>query len=71
MSLVRDIDKHPVKQRLVAGIQQSCVDLGVLLVAEGVETEAEHTTLLAAGCDIFQGFLFARPDKNFPVVTWR
>jgi diguanylate cyclase (GGDEF)-like protein/PAS domain S-box-containing protein len=36
-------------------------NLGVDIVAEGVETEAQRETLRALGCRYVQGFLFARP----------
>jgi len=35
--------------------------LGLNVVAEGVETEDQRVALLAAGCSMMQGFLFARP----------
>src|SRR5690606_31073236 len=35
--------------------------LGVHAIAEGVETENQATLLRAAGCEVFQGFLFGRP----------
>jgi diguanylate cyclase (GGDEF)-like protein len=36
-------------------------NLGMSVVAEGIETEAQREELHASGCDFAQGFLFARP----------
>jgi EAL domain-containing protein (putative c-di-GMP-specific phosphodiesterase class I) len=47
-----------------------CRDLGVLVVAEGIETAAERDALLDLGCDLLQGYLFARPGPAFPPVAW-
>ncbi|MGE0785702.1 MAG: EAL domain-containing protein [Sandaracinaceae bacterium] len=70
MSLIRDIHEAPVKQRLVASLQEACDDLHVWMVAEGVESVHELRALQAAGCDVFQGYLFARPARAFPEVAW-
>ncbi|APH70469.1 putative bifunctional diguanylate cyclase/phosphodiesterase [Aquibium oceanicum] len=35
--------------------------LGVHTIAEGVETEDQATLLRAAGCDVFQGYLYGKP----------
>ncbi len=70
MSLVRGVDKEPIKQRLVASLQTLGGPLGITVIAEGVETEAERDTLISVGCDLFQGFLFARPGPGFPSVTF-
>jgi len=35
--------------------------LGVHTIAEGVETENQAALLRAAGCDVFQGYLYGRP----------
>jgi diguanylate cyclase len=45
-------------------------DMGVLVVAEGVETKAEREALIDLGCDLLQGFLFARPAAAFPEARW-
>lgn len=61
MSLVRDVDKKPVSARLVRSMLEAARDLGVEVLCEGVETVAERDTLIGLGCDLFQGYLFARP----------
>jgi EAL domain-containing protein (putative c-di-GMP-specific phosphodiesterase class I)/CheY-like chemotaxis protein len=70
MSLVRGIDAHPTKQKLVRSLVSLCADLKLLLVVEGVETPAERDTLVALGCDLMQGYLFARPASPPPLVVW-
>lgn len=64
MSLVRGIDVEPVKRRLVRAIASACSELGVAVVAEGIETPAERDTLIDLGCVLLQGFLFARPAEQ-------
>ncbi|GDX79393.1 hypothetical protein LBMAG42_12040 [Deltaproteobacteria bacterium] len=44
--------------------------LGKSTVAEGVETEAQHAFLSAEGCELFQGFLFARPMAPPAFEAW-
>src|SRR6185369_4159101 len=70
MSLVRGVDQQPIKQQLVASLQTLGGPLGIRVVAEGVETVAERDTLVNIGCDLFQGYLFAKPARNFPTVNW-
>jgi len=70
MSLVRGVDQQPIKQRLVASLQTLGGPLGIRVVAEGVETAAERDTLVSIGCDLFQGYLFAKPARAFPQVNW-
>ncbi|HEY0710427.1 MAG TPA: EAL domain-containing protein [Polyangia bacterium] len=68
MSLIRDIDREPTKQRLVRSMIDLCRDMGIKVVCEGVETLAERDALINIGGDLFQGFYFARPGKAFPPV---
>jgi EAL domain-containing protein (putative c-di-GMP-specific phosphodiesterase class I) len=67
MSLVRGIDRSPVKQKLVRSIITLCTELGIQLVAEGIETREERDSLITLGGDLCQGYLFAKPGRGFPV----
>ena len=44
--------------------------LGLIVVAEGVETDASAERLRGLGCDELQGFLFARPMPNDEIHGW-
>ncbi len=70
MSLVRDIGKSPVRRRLVASMVSLCADLGLMVVAEGIETETERDTLIELGCHLLQGFRFGRPAAPFSTAIW-
>jgi len=61
MALVRSVDRDPSRRRLVTSVTSMCRDLGILVVAEGIETDAEKTTLIELGCDLLQGFLIGPP----------
>jgi EAL domain-containing protein (putative c-di-GMP-specific phosphodiesterase class I) len=65
MALVRDVDKHQMKQRLIRSLTQLCRDQGTQVVGEGVETEAEAEVLVDLGCDLLQGYVIARPGPAF------
>lgn len=64
MSLVRGVHRHPTRQKIVRSVIALAKDTGVLVVAEGVETHEECEILKELGCDLLQGFLFARPDRK-------
>jgi EAL domain-containing protein (putative c-di-GMP-specific phosphodiesterase class I) len=59
--LVTSINADPIRQALVAGMLHFATSIGVEIIAEGVETEAERLTLQELGVALGQGFLFARP----------
>jgi EAL domain-containing protein (putative c-di-GMP-specific phosphodiesterase class I) len=66
MALVRGIDREPTKQTLVRTMISMCNELGIIVIAEGIETTGERDELVRAGCDLMQGYLFARPGTPFP-----
>ena len=58
------------KQKLIRRITTQCKDLGMIVVAEGVETAAERDSLIELGCNLLQGYLFARPTPDFQQGVW-
>ena len=64
-ALVRDLNASPVKQRLVCTMTGLCRELGMSVIAECVETNAERDALTGLGVDLLQGFLFSRPAAPF------
>jgi EAL domain-containing protein (putative c-di-GMP-specific phosphodiesterase class I) len=65
MSLVRDVDTDPRRQSIVRTMKQLCDELGILVVSEGVETKSERDVLSTLGCDLLQGYFFAKPSRGF------
>lgn len=61
MELIRGIASSHARQVIVAGVATMARELGITILAEGVETDAELTALRAAGIRLFQGYLFAKP----------
>ncbi|UGB37690.1 EAL domain-containing protein [Frateuria soli] len=71
MALVRGIDRDPVRQSIVRHTLAMCEELGVAVIAEGIETAGEWRALEALGVTLFQGYLFARPGfECLPEVHW-
>jgi EAL domain-containing protein (putative c-di-GMP-specific phosphodiesterase class I) len=64
MTLVRDVDKDPVRRKLVALVTEVSRDIGAIVVGEGVETQAERDVLVELGCHLLQGYLFGKPERR-------
>lgn len=47
-----------------------CKELGIVVTAEGIEVPEERDELARAGCDLMQGYLFAKPGDAFPVPSF-
>ncbi|MGQ4880121.1 EAL domain-containing protein [Billgrantia sp. LNSP4103-1] len=60
-SFVRDIATSRHDSAIVQGIISMAHHLGLTVVAEGIEEADQRDFLTAHGCDVFQGFFFARP----------
>ena len=65
---VRDMEKDTSSEAIVRAILAISRSLDLEVVAEGVETTAQHELLLTRGCELFQGYLFGRP---VPIEAWK
>jgi EAL domain-containing protein (putative c-di-GMP-specific phosphodiesterase class I) len=70
MSLTRGIETDSTKRKLIASMTHLCHELGIIVVGEGVETATQRDALVSLGCDLLQGYLFARPAADYPHVAW-
>ena len=61
LSLVRSIDTDPPRQELLRALHAVAGKLGAEIIAEGIETSEELTTLQGLGIPYGQGYLFGRP----------
>ncbi|GAA2506388.1 hypothetical protein Ahu01nite_057260 [Winogradskya humida] len=61
ISLTRDIDADPVRSALARSLVSFAAEVGARLVAEGIETRAEHDKLRTIGVDFGQGYFLAKP----------
>jgi len=60
-AFVRDLATDASDAAIVQSIVSMGKNLGLEVIAEGVETEAQLERLVKCGCPAFQGYLFARP----------
>jgi len=69
-SFVLDLETSADARAVVDGIVKLAHAIGLKVVAEGVETEAQHQILRSFGCHELQGFLFARPMSARALSSW-
>ncbi len=78
---IRDLTKDPNDAQLVETIMLMAHNLGIGVVAEGVETEEQLEWLKCRGCEMIQGFYYSKPlseddffsylkEKGGPAQTW-
>jgi len=69
MSLIRNLHQSSVRRKLVRSMTALCKEMRIQVVAEGVETIEERDAVRGLGCDLSQGYLFARPGPPFPSAS--
>jgi len=60
-AFVRNVVTEPADAMIAKTIIGMAQNLGLEVVAEGVETQDQHDLLVSFGCRTFQGYLFSRP----------
>jgi diguanylate cyclase (GGDEF)-like protein len=69
-SFVLDLETSSDARAVVDAVIKLAQALSLKVVAEGVETEAQHQILRTLGCDELQGFLFAKPMTAQALTLW-
>ena len=55
---------------MVRAIAEMCKGLGVPMTAEGIETQDHAIIMRDQGCDILQGYHFAKPMPKDRLIAW-
>lgn len=69
-SFVAAVVEDPKTLAIVRAMTALGREIGLTVVAEGVETEAQRDVLLAAGVDAMQGYLFSPPVSRGAITGW-
>jgi diguanylate cyclase len=69
-SFIVDLEASESARSIVEAVLSVARTLGLRVVAEGVETEAQRDILVRLGCDELQGYLFARPMSAVALALW-
>ncbi len=70
-TFVRGVARHGPRQAIVRGVFQVCRDLGIDLIAEGIESRDEFSWFCDEGVHLFQGYFFARPGfESLPIPVF-
>ncbi len=68
-SFIADIGTEPGSKAIVKAVVALSHDLGISVIAEGVETAEQHAQVTELGCDGCQGYHFGRPMRAAQIDT--
>lgn len=68
-SFIRDLPGDKADESLIAAIVAMADSLGIQVVAEGVENDAQFECVKKIGCDYMQGYLFGKPMRAEDILS--
>jgi diguanylate cyclase len=69
-AFVSDLADSEGARSIALAVMQMAKSLGLRVVAEGVETEAQRDILIGMGCDELQGYLYGKPMPAASLAVW-
>ena len=70
MAFVQDLTTSATARALTVSVLSIAHSLGMVVVAEGVETTGQQQWLQAHGCPVMQGYLFGKPLPPDEIEAW-
>jgi len=68
--LINGLPSHKAHKQFVRATIAMAHELGIKVIAEGVETEAQEKFLASIACDRAQGFYYGIPVSIEQLITW-
>ena len=62
-SFIQSVPDDEADSNLIRGIINMSRELGIVVIAEGVEKKTRYDFLIESGCDLGQGYYFSKPVK--------
>lgn len=63
-AIVHGVSQSITAQRVVQSVVTLCKELGIAVVAEGIEIAADLAAVMDLGCDLVQGYIVGKPSKK-------
>ncbi|MDI4646113.1 EAL domain-containing protein [Cohnella hashimotonis] len=63
------VSEDPIKQRMAGELLRTALQVGAVPLAEGIEREEDYRWLLSLGYQLFQGYLWGRPEPIVPASS--
>ncbi|MFZ5476532.1 MAG: EAL domain-containing protein [Myxococcota bacterium] len=70
MTLIRGVDRDATRQHVIRAMVGLAGEMGLKVIAEGVETDGEGDALVSLGCALHQGWRYGKPVREFAGATF-